>query len=69
MKNPGTSVRVLNVPSISCHRCRNAIEYSVGDVKGLDALNVDIDPKTVTVAGGAEADIVEAIDRAGYGVV
>ena len=48
--------------------CKHAIESSVGDVNGVDAVNVDIDAKTVTVAGGDDADIVEAIDRAGYDV-
>jgi len=68
MTNPATSFHVFNVPAISCDHCSNAIESSVGEVHGVDAVNVDIDAKTVTVTGGDDADIVEAIDRAGYSV-
>jgi copper chaperone len=68
MTNPTASARVFSVPAISCDHCKHAIESSVGDVNEVDAVNVDIDAKTVTVTGGDDADIVEAIDRAGYDV-
>jgi len=63
-----SSVRVFSVPDISCDHCKAAIESSVGDVGGVDMVNVDVDAKTVTVSGGVEADIVAAIDVAGYDV-
>jgi len=65
MTNPA---QVFSVPGISCDHCKNAIESSVGDVSGVGAVNVDVDAKTVTVTGGDDAEIVEAIDRAGYDV-
>ena len=63
------SVRVFSVPDISCDHCKAAIESSVRDVGGVETVRVDIGAKTVTVSGGVEADIVAAIDVAGYDVV
>ena len=63
-----SSVRVFSVPDISCDHCKAAIESSVGEVGGVDMVSVDIDTKTVSVSGGVEADIVAAIDVAGYDV-
>ena len=63
-----SSVRVFSVPDISCDHCKAAIESSVGEIGGVDMVNVDIDAKTVSVTGGVEADIVSAIDVAGYDV-
>lgn len=60
--------RVFSVPAISCDHCKTAIEASVADVSGVEAVNVDVDAKTVSITGGDDADIVEAIDRAGYDV-
>jgi copper chaperone len=68
MTDSAASARLFSVPAISCDHCKNAIESSVGDVNGVDVVNVDIGAKTVTVTGGDDADIVEAIDRAGYDV-
>jgi len=59
-----------SVPGVSCAHCRRAIEDEVSQVHGVDAVDVDLDTKTVTVSGEPldAAAIVAAIDEAGYEV-
>ena len=63
------SSRTYSVPQISCGHCVNAITGEVSKVTGVTDVTVDIATKTVTVSGDApDADIVSAIDEAGYAV-
>jgi len=63
------TTRTYSVPEISCGHCVNAITGEVSKVAGVADVNVDIATKTVTVTGDASgADIVAAIDEAGYAV-
>ena len=57
-----------NVPDISCEHCVNAITAHVAPLRGVEAVEVDLDTKTVSVTGGDDNDVVAAIDQAGYGV-
>ena len=57
------------VPEISCGHCKSTIESAVGDLEGVDRVDVDIETKTVTVDGGERETIVAAIEDAGYDVV
>ncbi len=57
-----------SVPEISCGHCKSTIESAVADLDGIDSVDVDIDAKTVTVAGGNDDAIVAAIEDAGYDV-
>lgn len=65
------STLTYSVPGVSCAHCREAIEGEVSQVAGVDAVNVDLDAKTVSVEGEAldEAAIIAAIDEAGYEIV
>lgn len=60
--------RTYSVPAISCGHCQAAIEGEVGTVNGVDVVTVDVERKLVNVVGGDDAEIREAIDRAGYDV-
>lgn len=63
------STTTYAVPGISCGHCKTAIEAEVTKVAGVEAVEVDIDAKTVAVSGSADdADIRAAIDEAGYDV-
>ena len=63
------STRTYHVPAISCGHCKSAIEGEVSKVAGVAVVDVDIDAKTVRVDGDAlDADVVAAIDEAGYEV-
>ena len=58
------------VPGMHCDHCRTAIEHEVGAVHGVDAVEVDLEAKLVTVVGPAldDAALRAAIDEAGYEV-
>jgi len=60
--------RTYAVPGISCDHCKQAIEGEVSGVAGVDRVTVDIDGKTVTVAGGDDDAVRAAIEEAGYEV-
>jgi copper chaperone CopZ len=63
------TTRTYSVPQISCDHCVNAITGELTKVTGVTDVAVDIPTKTVTVTGDApDADIVAAIDEAGYAV-
>jgi len=59
-----------SVPGVSCEHCRTAITAEVQAVAGVDAVEVDLERKTVAVTGEAvdERAVVAAIDEAGYEV-
>ena len=56
------------VPGISCGHCEVAITGTVGDVAGVDSVDVDLATKVVTVRGTDVDDdsVRAAIDDAGY---
>lgn len=58
------------VPGVSCEHCRSAIREEVGQVTGVDEVEVDLDAKVVTVRGDSldDAAVRAAIDDAGYEV-
>jgi copper ion binding protein len=56
------------VPGISCDHCKRAIEGEVGEVSGVDLVEVDVDRKLVHVVGGDDGAIRAAIEEAGYEV-
>jgi len=63
---------VLNVPSISCRHCKMAIEGAVGRLKGVAAVSVAVEDKSVDVRFDADqigfATIEQAITDEGYEV-
>jgi copper chaperone len=57
-----------SVPGVHCDHCRAAIERELAPIPGVSSVTVDLETKTVSVAG-AELDdtaIRAAIDEAGY---
>ncbi|MDJ0959311.1 MAG: copper ion binding protein [Acidimicrobiia bacterium] len=62
----------LNVPDISCGHCKTSIEGAVGELAGVDKVEVTIDARTVDVAFDDatvdQAAIVDAIEGVGYEV-
>jgi copper chaperone len=60
-----------NVPGVSCEHCRVAIVQEVGAAAGVDAVDVDLEAKMVTVRGTGldDSELRAAIDEAGYEVV
>src|SRR5712691_169597 len=60
----------FRVPAMHCENCERAIRGEVARVAGVEAVEVDLDAKLVTVRGDAVSDeaVREAIDEAGYEV-
>ena len=56
------------VPGIHCGHCAAAIKGEVSGVPGVEAVDVDVDAKLVTVRGDSLSDAAlrEAIEEAGY---
>ena len=56
------------VPGMSCDHCKSAVATAVASVPGVDAVDVDLETKRVTVAGTDVSDeaVRAAIDDAGY---
>ncbi len=64
--------KTLNVQGMSCGHCVNSIEGSVGELNGVETVNVHLQDGTVDVTfdgGKIELkDITEAIEEHGYEV-
>jgi copper chaperone len=59
-----------SVPGIYCGHCEAAIKQEVGQVAGVERVEVDLERKLVTVHGQPleDARLRAAIDEAGYDV-
>jgi copper chaperone len=60
--------KTYTVPAIHCGHCAAAIKEEVSGVTGVEAVDVDLDAKVVTIRGEALSDdaLREAIEEAGY---
>jgi copper chaperone len=59
----------FRVPAMHCENCERAIRGEVARVAGVEAVDVDLDAKLVTVRESVSDQAVrEAIDEAGYDV-
>ncbi len=63
----------LNVKGMSCGHCVKAVESSVGELNGVDSVNVNLEAGQVAIAFDSAAvtldTIKETIDDQGYDVV
>jgi copper chaperone len=57
-----------SVPGIHCAHCGMSIREEVSEVSGVEAVDVDIDDKVVTIRGSELSDVRlrAAIEEAGY---
>jgi copper chaperone len=64
------SEKTYTVPGISCEHCVAAVTQEVGQVAGVESVDVILETKRVTVRGSDLDDraLRAAIDEAGYEV-
>jgi len=64
------STLTYSVPGVSCAHCQAAITDEVSSVPGVEAVEVDLETKIVSITGEPldEQAIIAAIDEAGYEV-
>lgn len=60
--------RRYRVPGMHCEKCEQAVRDEIGQVTGVEAVDVDLATKLVTVRGRDVSDeaVRIAIDDAGY---
>ena len=58
------------VPGMHCAHCEAAVKAEVSAVEGVEAVEVELDSKLVTVSGGLLDDVAlrAAVEEAGYEV-
>jgi copper chaperone len=63
-----SDTKTYSVPAVHCGHCAAAIKEEVSNVDGVEAVDVDLDAKVVTIRGVALSDgaLREAIEEAGY---
>ena len=62
----------FTVPEISCGHCKETIESTLNSLENVDAVNVDIDQKSVEVRSSSDLDlslVSNMLDEQGYTVV
>jgi copper chaperone len=57
-----------SVPAIHCEHCAMSIREEVSEVEGVDAVDVDLEAKVVSIRGHELDDVAlrAAIEEAGY---
>jgi copper chaperone len=60
--------RIYTVPDVHCEHCVASIREEVSEVAGVEAVDVDLQSKLVTVRGSEldDAALRAAIEEAGY---
>jgi copper chaperone len=62
--------RTYTVKGMTCQHCVASVREEVGEVDGVEAVEVDLPTGLVTVVGDADdAAVRAAVDEAGYEVV
>ena len=59
-----------SVPGMHCGHCKAAVTRELESVAGVEAVDVDLDSKRVTITGHGldDSELRAAIDEAGYEV-
>jgi copper chaperone len=61
--------RTYSVPAMTCGHCKSSIEGEVNKLGGIVSVTVDLDAKTVQVAGDTTDEAIRAaIDEAGFDI-
>jgi copper chaperone len=63
-----SDTKTYTVPGIHCGHCADSIKEEVSSIEGVEAVDVDLAAKVVTIRGEVLSDVAlrEAIEEAGY---
>ena len=63
-----SDTKTYTVPGIHCGHCAASVKEEGSSVEGVEAVDVDLDSKVVTIRGNALSDeaLRGAIEEAGY---
>jgi copper chaperone len=63
-----TRMKTYSVPGMHCGHCQAAVAEELGNVDGVDSVDIDLDTKTVLVRGVSldDGSLRAAIAEAGY---
>jgi copper chaperone len=59
----------VHIPAISCHHCRMTIERELGELEGIESVEVDVDSRTALIRWEAPLtwdEIKETLTEIGY---
>jgi copper chaperone len=67
-KEEQMETKTYSVPDMTCGHCRAAVTHELESLGGVEAVDVNLETKLVTVRGNAldDAALIAAIDEAGY---
>jgi copper chaperone len=59
---------IYSVPAVHCEHCAKSIREEVSEIEGVEAVDVDLESKLVTIRGQEldDATLRAAIQEAGY---
>ena len=63
------SITTVTVMGMSCGGCASSVREEIGDIAGVDSVDVDLSSGTVTISSAGPigtADIRNAVEDAGY---
>ena len=60
-------MRQFSVTGMSCAACSARVEKAVSAVAGVESCSVSLLTNSMVVSGGKDADIIRAVEEAGYG--
>ena len=63
-----SQILTYSVPGMDCAHCKQAVSEQLVSVSGVEAVEVDLDAKVVTIRGASLSDgaLRAAIESAGY---
>ena len=64
------ATKTYTVTGMTCEHCVNSVTEELGNVQGVEAVDVELASGTVTVTGDGftDAQVAAAVDEAGYAI-
>lgn len=60
---------VFQVKNVKCGGCATRVQQGLGELAGVEKVDVEVATGKVTVTGGEKDELVKALDDLGYPVI